>query len=345
MELHEYAHYDATGLRDLMRAGELSAAEVEAVARQALDVANAELNGLASPPFSPALDHAAHGPFAGVPFLIKDSGPMAEGVPFFIGSRSVRHVVAPHDSELMTPVPGRRSGHIGLDHGAGVGDQLLHRIGQARADPKPVGPAAWCRRIQRWRCRSCRRGRCAARARQRRRRLNPDSRVLLRPGRSQAEPGSHPVRTRHGRSAVRAGREFGLTRTVRDAAHLLDAIHGPGVGDKYTAPPPRGRYADELGLEPSPLNVAVTTQAWSGAAVDPEVAAAATRAARCSRTWVTSSPMRAPPSIGRPSCTAPPAGRPPSPHRSSWLPTPRPGRWKPSPDEIIEEAKTSARWI
>ena len=47
--------------------------------------------------------------------------------------------------------------------------------------------------------------------------------------------------------------EFGLTRTVRDAAHLLDAIHGPGVGDKYTAPPPRGHYADELGLEPSPL--------------------------------------------------------------------------------------------
>jgi amidase len=37
-----------------------------------------------------------------VPFLIKDSGPMAEGVQFFIGSSSVHHVVAPHDSELMT---------------------------------------------------------------------------------------------------------------------------------------------------------------------------------------------------------------------------------------------------
>ena len=48
MELHEYAQYDATGLRELMRAGEVNAAEVEAVARHALDVANAELNGLAS---------------------------------------------------------------------------------------------------------------------------------------------------------------------------------------------------------------------------------------------------------------------------------------------------------
>ena len=79
MELHEYAQYDAIGLRELMRAGEVTAAEVEAVARHALDVANAELNGLAPPLFSPALDHAADGPFAGVPFLIKDSGPMARG--------------------------------------------------------------------------------------------------------------------------------------------------------------------------------------------------------------------------------------------------------------------------
>ena len=205
MELHEYAHYDAIGLRNLMRAGEVNAAEVEAVARQALDVANAELNGLASPLFSPALDHAADGPFAGVPFLIKDSGPMARG-------RSVLHRQPQRAPRRRTArqraddaVPGRRSGHIGLDHGAGDGDQLLHRIGQARADPKPVGPAARCRRIQRWRCRSRRRGGRAARARQRRSRLDPDPRVLLRPGRSQTEPGSHPVRTRRGRSAVRTG--------------------------------------------------------------------------------------------------------------------------------------------
>ena len=111
MELHEYAHYDAIGLRELMRAGEVSAAEVEAVARQALDVANAELNGLASPPFSPALDHAADGPFAGVPFLIKDSGPMAEGVPFFIGSRGVHHVRRTARQRPDDAVPGRRAGH------------------------------------------------------------------------------------------------------------------------------------------------------------------------------------------------------------------------------------------
>ena len=35
-----------------MRAGEVTAAEVEAVAREALDAADAELNGLALPLFS-----------------------------------------------------------------------------------------------------------------------------------------------------------------------------------------------------------------------------------------------------------------------------------------------------
>ena len=74
--------------------------------------------------------------------------------------------------------------------------------------------------------------------------------------------------------------DFALTRTVRDAAHLLDAVHGPGVGDKYSAPPPRGLYADELEVGPGTLRVGVRTEAWSGAAVDPEVAAAAVRAAR-----------------------------------------------------------------
>lgn len=52
------------------------------------------------------------------------------------------------------------------------------------------------------------------------------------------------------------------------------------MGDKYTAPPPCQRYADELGAEPGPLRVAVTTAAWSGALVDSQVAAATVRVGR-----------------------------------------------------------------
>lgn len=69
--------------------------------------------------------------------------------------------------------------------------------------------------------------------------------------------------------------EFGLARTVRDTAALLDAVAAPPVGDKYAAPPPARPYTGEVGADPGRLSVALTTDAWSGSAVDPQVAAAA----------------------------------------------------------------------
>ncbi len=66
--------------------------------------------------------------------------------------------------------------------------------------------------------------------------------------------------------------DFAVTRTVRDAAHLLDAVHGPNVGDKYATAPPARHYTDELRVTPGPLRVAFMTRAWSGTPVDAEVA-------------------------------------------------------------------------
>lgn len=105
MKLHEYADQDATGLRELIRAGEVTPAEVETVAREALERVHGELNALTMPLFETALDHEPDGPFGGVPFVIKDSGPFARGVPFTLGSR------------------------------AGAGAELRHRAGGVRADP------------------------------------------------------------------------------------------------------------------------------------------------------------------------------------------------------------------
>jgi amidase len=280
MELHEYARYDAIGLRKLIRTGEVTAEEVEAAAREALAVANAEVNGLALPLFTPALDHAGTGPFAGVPFLIKDHGPVAQGVPFSLGSRALQGAVARHDSDLMarfraaglvtlglTTVPemavsfstesvryGPTRNPWDLERGVGGSSGGAAALVAAGAVPVAHGsdgagsiriPAACC------------------------------GLVGLKPSR-----GRVPCGPDMGEAMLGMVSEFGLTRTVRDAAHLLDAVQGPGVGDKYTAPPPRGRYADELGIEPGPLRVAVTTAAWSGALVDPQVAAATVRIGR-----------------------------------------------------------------
>ena len=66
---------------------------------------------------------------------------------------------------------------------------------------------------------------------QRRRRVDPHPRRLVRPGRAQALAG--PRADRPGGRGGRRGfaHEFALTRTVRDAAALLDAVSGPAPGD------------------------------------------------------------------------------------------------------------------
>ncbi|PRY40620.1 amidase [Umezawaea tangerina] len=275
MELHEYANLDAVGLRELIGAHEVSAEEVETVARQALERANADVNGLAVPLFSPALAHADDGPFAGVPFLIKDSGPFAEGVPFFLGSNSLGPgVVARHDHELMarfraaglvalglTTVPelavsfstesvrhGPTRNPWALDRGVGGSSGGAAALVAAGAVPVAhANDSAGSIRVPA----SC----CGL--------------VGLKPSR-----GRTPCGPDLGEAVFGTSSDFVLTRTVRDAEALLHAVAGPGVGDKYGAPP--------LPSEPGtgPLRVAVTTRAWSGVAVDPEVAAAAVRAGR-----------------------------------------------------------------
>src|SRR5262245_25429496 len=49
--------------------------------------------------------------------------------------------------------------------------------------------------------------------------------------------------------------EFGISRTVRDTAGLLDAVRGPGIGDTVIAPGPQRPYADELATDPGRVRV------------------------------------------------------------------------------------------
>src|SRR6266511_3167169 len=228
----------APALRELIRAGEVSAAEVEAVARRALHLADADLNALALPLFEPALDHEPDGPLAGVPFLIKDSGPFARGVPFALGSRSIRGAVALVDHDLMarfraaglvtlgqTTAPelglsfstepvkhGPTRNPWALDRGVGGSSGGSAALVAAGAVPLAHGndgggslrlPASCC------------------------------GLVGLKPSRGRTPSGPYVGERGFGLIV-----ELGLTRTVRDTAHLLDAVAAPTVGEKYTAPPP-----------------------------------------------------------------------------------------------------------
>jgi len=46
-----------------------------------------------------------------------------------------------------------------------------------------------------------------------------------------------------------------VSRSVRDTARILDAVHGPGVGDTAIAAPPARPYEDELGSDPGRLRI------------------------------------------------------------------------------------------
>jgi amidase len=70
-----------------------------------------------------------------------------------------------------------------------------------------------------------------------------------------------------------------ITRTVRDAAALLDVMTGNEPGDFYVAPVPERSFLAEADEAPGRLRIAVTTEPPSPVPVDPTCAAAAHAAA------------------------------------------------------------------
>jgi amidase len=67
--------------------------------------------------------------------------------------------------------------------------------------------------------------------------------------------------------------EFAVTRTVRDAAALLDCVAGAMPGDPYAAPPPARPFRDEAaGADPGRLRVGVMQRAPRGIALHPDCA-------------------------------------------------------------------------
>lgn len=80
--------------------------------------------------------------------------------------------------------------------------------------------------------------------------------VGLKPSR-----GRVPVGPDVGEVAGGFAHEFALTRTVRDAAALLDAVAGPSPGDRYFVARPDTSFASALARRPAGLRIALHTTA------------------------------------------------------------------------------------
>jgi amidase len=71
-----------------------------------------------------------------------------------------------------------------------------------------------------------------------------------------------------------------ITRSVRDSAALLDVSSGPVPGDTYWLPPPARPFRDEVGTDPGPLRIGMSTSHPTGADVHPDCIAATEHTAR-----------------------------------------------------------------
>ena len=83
MKFSEYAQHDALGLAELVRTGAVSAQELLEAAIARADAVNPRLNAVVTPMHEQARGQLADldaGPFAGVPFLLKDLGVEYAGV-------------------------------------------------------------------------------------------------------------------------------------------------------------------------------------------------------------------------------------------------------------------------
>lgn len=278
----DLAFLDATAQAELVRSGQASPTELVEAAIARIEAVNPDVNAVVHPRFERAREEAAgdlpDGPFRGVPMLLKDLDGFQAGEPYHAGTRFLkeRGYVADHDTELtarflragLVPVGRTNTPELGLlittepeaygparnpwNTGHSTGGSSGGSAAAVAAGMVPVahaGDGGGSIRIPASEC----------------------GLVGLMPSRGRISLGPEV-----GEAWGGLVRRLVVSRSVRDTAGMLDAVHGPLPGDPYWAEPPARPYLDELGADPGHLSIGFTTEvpAASSAQVDPEVVAA-----------------------------------------------------------------------
>ncbi len=271
-KISDYSKFDGLGLADLVRRKEVTPRELKDAALAGIEKVNPHLNAVVSVLHEQAekeLDSGLpDGPFAGVPFLIKEAVLHAADVPLSMGSHLAKGLTFPYDTELMARF--RKAGFVTVgttttpefaynatteavfygptrnpwnpDHSAGGSSG-----GSGAAVAAGIVPIAHA---------------------------NDGGGSIRIPASCNGLVGLKPTRGRvptgpdYGEPLNGLGIEFALTRTVRDAAALLDAVAGPDPGCYAWAEPPKRPYLEEVSTPPRRLRIAYMTRPLSGVPVD-----------------------------------------------------------------------------
>ena len=281
----EYDRHDATGLADLVRRREVHPLELFEAAARRIEEQNPRLNAVVYPDLDRAREAAAagpgEGPFAGVPFLVKDLGAKVAGLPYTQSSRSLAGYVAPADNDIV--VRHRRAGLVIM------GKTNTPEFGLMPVTESEVhGPAR-----NPWDTGSTPGGSSGGSAAAVAAGMVPMAHGNDGGG-SIRMPASHcalfGLKPTRGRSTwgpeymecwLGLAEQHALTRSVRDSARLLDATHGAPAGSPYRPAAPVRPYAEEAGAPPGRLRIAFTRSALlAEEPMDPECVAAVEEAAR-----------------------------------------------------------------
>ena len=284
MGFAEYADHDGLGLAALVRKGEVSPAELVEAAIERIERHNGILNAVVHKAYDEARRAARAklptGPFAGVPFLIKDLDCPVAGWPCTSGTRFTDNEVSPADGLLTQRF--RETGVVLLgktntpEFGI-TGTTESVRLGPCRTPWNPEYIAGGSSG-----------GSAAAVASG----MVPlahasDGLGSIRiPASCCGLVGLKITRDRNPAGFDDAERAIGfvvehvVSQTVRDSAAMLDATGYPEPASPYPPPPKVRPYLEETTTPPGRLRIAFSSETPTGDPIEPEIRAALETVAR-----------------------------------------------------------------
>ena len=278
----DFATLDATAQAQLVRTGEASPAELVDAAIERIERIDPELHAFTTTRFDRARTEAAgdlpDGPFRGVPFALKDLSCTLVGEPAYDGVPVLKL------EDWRAPVTSNLAARFQAAGLVIVGRTSSPELGiMPTTEPLAYGPTH-----NPWNLAHTPGGSSGGSAAAVVAGLIPFAHASDGGGSIRIPAsccGLVGLKTSRGRTSVGPASDeiarplsvqFAVTRSVRDAAALLDAVAGNDVGDPFTPPSQSGSFVDALTTKVGPLRVGImTTMPGSPDAVDAECVAAA----------------------------------------------------------------------